>query len=241
MIIKNLIEIMQEGGDLPSKEWQLRMIQSEQCLSYIAWNERTKEALLVDPKDTDCDAYFQIAETLKGYRWIGVVDTHTHADHISAAAHMAQKLSAPLIMHVLALTQRVDIRISKSTHWETQAGALLFLLTPGHTPDSMTVSWGPYLFGGDTLLYGDTGRDDLPGGSPEAHYESMQLIKSAARAEMILLPGHDHKGGRASTWSKQLEVNASLTQGRDEFVREAAAFEAPAPKLLKQSLKENFK
>jgi glyoxylase-like metal-dependent hydrolase (beta-lactamase superfamily II) len=103
------------------------------------------------------------------------------------------------------------------------------------------VIWGPFIFGGDTLLYGDTGRDDLPGGDPEAHYDSVQSVKAHARPEMIVLPGHDHKGGRASTWATQLKVNSSLTQEREDFVREAGSFEAPAPKLLKKSLFENFK
>ncbi len=131
--------------------------------------------------------------------------------------------------------------MTKDTVLPSKAAPLQPLLTPGHTHDSMTLIWGPFLFGGDTILYGDTGRDDLPGGDPEAHYKSLASIKKAAKPEMIVLPGHDHKGGRASSWATQLKVNPSLTQGREDFVRESAAFDAPAPKLFKKALKENFK
>ena len=114
--------------------------------------------------------------------------------------------------------------------------------TPGHTADSITLAWGPYLFGGDTVLYGDTGRDDLPTGDAGRHFESITLLKKHAKPDWILLPGHDHKGGRASSWRSQLEgLNPSLNEAKDDFIREAAAFSAPAPLLLKEALRENFK
>lgn len=242
--IKNLTEILTDTPTEPSKSdssWQLRAILSDECLSYIAWNTQSKEALLVDPKDTDATAYQEIARSLKDYRWVAIIDTHTHADHISCAAQMARNLGAPLIMHQTAPSQRIDLRVAKSTSIQTQAGPLSLLTTPGHTPDSLTIIWGPFIFGGDTILYGDTGRDDLPGGDARAHYESIQHILAAADNAMILLPGHDHKGGRASTWQTQLKVNTSLTQPKEQFIAEASSFSTSAPKLLKESLKENFK
>ena len=216
-------------------------VQSDQCFSYVAWNEQTQEALVIDPKQEDFDAYVSIAAPLAGYLWLGVIDTHTHADHVSAAATLAEHLHAPVIMHHLTPSQRVDVRIGRETALPSRAAPLRIIPTPGHTPDSITPIWGPFIFGGDTILYGDVGRDDLPGGSPEAHYASVQHLKSVARAEMIMLPGHDHKGGRASTWGEQLRCNASLTQAREEFISEAASFDGAAPALLKVSLRENFK
>ena len=70
-----------------------------------------------------------------------------------------------------------------------------------------------------------------------AEYESIR----ADPTHFIVLPGHDNQGGRAASWGSQLASNSSLTQGRDEFVPEAAAFSAPAPALLKESLRENFR
>jgi glyoxylase-like metal-dependent hydrolase (beta-lactamase superfamily II) len=94
---------------------------------------------------------------------------------------------------------------------------------------------------GDTVLYGDSGRDDLPGGNAPAHYESLEKLKKVLIPEQVCLPGHDHQGGRASTWGTQLKINASLMQEREDFIRESEAFDAPAPKDLKRSLRENFK
>jgi glyoxylase-like metal-dependent hydrolase (beta-lactamase superfamily II) len=242
-VVKTLEQILLQGETAPPIEWQVRVIQSEQCFSYVAWNTRTKEALVIDPKREDTEAYYQIASELVDYVWLAVIDTHTHADHVSSAAAVAGRLGTALVMHESALTAKAQILIRSDCALPAHASPIRVLVTPGHTPDSITPIWGPFIFGGDTILFGDTGRDDLPGGSPEAHFDSVQIVKAAAGAgtSLILLPGHDPKGGRASTWSKQLELNASLQQSREDFVREASAYDAPSPALLKESLRENFK
>lgn len=239
--VKTLNEILEPNEPRPLPEWQLRVIQSEQCLSYVAWNTRTREALVIDPKVEDLEAYRGLYRDLKDYLWLGVIDSHTHADHISIAAQLASEFKTPLIMHHSAPSQRVEIRIGKDTKLPSRSAPLQIISTPGHTQDSVTPIWGPFMFGGDTVLFGDTGRDDLPGGDATDHFESLQALKAIARPEMIVLPGHDHKGGRASSWATQLKVNSSLTQTREDFIRESEAFDAPAPDLLKKSLRENFK
>jgi sulfur dioxygenase len=239
--VKSLKDLLLPGESGPAAEWNIRGVRSNQCLSYVAWNERTKEALVVDPKDEDIEAYRSIAKELGKYTWLGVIDSHTHADHISIAADLAKELHAPLVMHSKSPSERVQIRVSADTHLPSQAGPIHFVRTPGHTQDSLVVIWGPYLFGGDTVLIGDSGRDDLPGGSAEAHYDSLVKLKKIATPELIVLPGHDGKDGRATSWKTQLEKNPSLTQDRETFVRESNAFDGDAPKLLKKSLRENFK
>jgi sulfur dioxygenase len=239
--LKNLSEILLPGEPLPERDWQLRVIQSGECQSYVAWNERTREALLVDPKREDAPAYRTMHQELREYLWLGVIDTHTHADHVSIAATLAEELQAPLIMHARAPSQRVKIRVSQATHLASRAGPVQFVETPGHTPDAMCVIWGPFLFTADTVLFGDTGRDDLPGGDAEVHFESLLRLKKAVKPECIVLPGHDGKGGRATSWATALKTNPSLIQEREEFVRESKAFDGPSPFLLKESLRENFK
>lgn len=240
--MRKLEEILQKPRVAPlSNDWQVSIIQSDDCLSYIAWNESSRESLIVDPKREDKESYLAVWRGLKGFRCLGVFDTHTHADHVSLASELSQEIEAPLIMHDLAPSRRVDIRISRDTFLQSAAAPVQIIMTPGHTSDSITILWGPYVFGGDTLLYGDVGRDDLPTGNPEDHFESLQKLKARIQPGQILLPGHDHKGGRASDWATQLQVNESLRQERAAFVAEAGAFRANAPKNFKESLFENFR
>ena len=220
--------------------WKLKVVQNEDNLTYIASQSETREGVIVDPVREDFDRLLKDASEAGVTRWIGVIDTHTHADHVSCAARLSEKLGAPLIQQYLSPSKRIDIRVCRDTALSTAAGPLRLVLTPGHTPDGITVFWGPFVFVGDTLLYGDTGRDDLPGGDPAAHWDSLQKIKALARPETIFCTGHDDTG-RVTDWKTQLSLNSSLTQGREEFVREAAAYTGPPPKHLKESLFENFK
>lgn len=239
--IKTLSDLNISKTAQPGKTWQLRAVQSEDCLSYIIWNTETREGLIVDPKLEDKRAYSKIIAKLSRIRWLAVVDTHTHADHVSAAADLSLKLKVPLIMHQNAPSKRVDLRVCKNTTLKTNTGPLSFILSPGHTPDSMTVLWGPFVFGGDTLLFNDVGRDDLPGGDPEAHYESLQELKKIIPLKTILLAGHDNKGGQASVWKDQLKNNVSLKESKEEYIRGALDFNGAAPLKLNASLRENFK
>lgn len=221
--------------------WNLKTIVNEDNLTYVAYNSTTKEGIVIDPMREDWEKLLTATRDSGVKRWIAVIDTHTHADHVSCAARLAEKLGTSLLMSEAAPTTKAHLRVSLDTVIPTQAAPLEILMTPGHTPDGITVLWGPFIFTGDTILYGDTGRDDLPGGDPVEHYESLVVIKKAADSNQYFLPGHDAKGGRVCTWGEQIKVNPSLTQDRESFIREAGAFTAAAPKNLKESLFENMK
>jgi len=239
--VKTLHELLFDENILQTSDWHVRAFYSDQCLSFMAWNTRSQEALLVDPKREDGPAYLEVKAELPGYRWVAIVDTHTHADHVSLAAELAPVFQAPYMIHDLSLTQRAHLKIKQDTHLSTAAGPLRLICTPGHTQDSMTLIWGPFVFAGDTVLYADSGRDDLPTGNPQLHYASLKKLKTLLSPQSILLPGHDHRGGRASSWSQQLQINSSLIQSEEEFIRDSLSFRAAAPEHLNESLRENFK
>ncbi len=240
-IVKDVSEIIVDKTPIPDG-WQGKAVINDDNMTYVVWNESSKEALVVDPMREDWEALVTITtKDLKGFRFLAVIDTHTHADHVSCAADLANKLKVPLIQHMTSPSKRIHLRVSRDTEIPSVATPLKLLVTPGHTGDSITPIWGPYLFGGDTLMYADTGRDDLPGGNPAEHWESLQKIKEHASDKMIMLPGHDGQGGRASSWQTQLEVSPGLKQDKNTFILDAGAYVGPSPKLLKESLYENFK
>ncbi len=239
--VKSIKDLLVDGEVAPPTSWQLKVVMSDDCMSYVAWNQDTREVLYIDPKLDDMPAYLSTQDRFHEFICLGVIDTHTHADHISGAAELARTLKVPLMMHALSASQRVHLRVAQFTSIVTRAGILQVIPTPGHTPDSMCVTWGPFAFTGDTVLFGDVGRDDLPGGDPRAHFESLEILKKTLKPEVLILPGHDHKGGRISSWSTQLRSNSSLTQGKEDFIQESASFDAAAPKLLKKALFENLK
>lgn len=239
-MVKSLESLLIEGASLP-EPWSGFAVVDAECMTYGVGNTSTREMIVVDPCKNSLNTFSKLKNDSPDTRWCAVIDTHTHADHVSVASELADLLEAPLVQHQASPCSRINLRVCRDTVLPLASGPLTLLDTPGHTADGLTVIWGPFILGGDTVLFGDTGRDDLPGGSPEAHFESVQKIKKHVRPEMLLLPGHDSKGGRVSTWAHQLKISPSLTQNRATFVREAAAFSAPAPKLFKESLFANFK
>lgn len=217
--------------------WKISVVKNEDNLSYILSNNSTGEGIIVDPHIDDIEITTKNLDS--NTRW-WVIDTHTHADHISGAWKLSQKIKAPLVMHNSSPSQRVDIRINKDCNFPLAAGNLSFITTPGHTPDGLTVTWGPFVFTGDTILFNDAGRDDLPGGNPEHHFQSITKLIETIEPNKIFLCGHDGDG-RCSTWGYQLENNDALKQTLPSFLEEWGSYVGPAPKQLKESLFENFK
>jgi sulfur dioxygenase len=241
LTIKTFQEALVPNEPTLAQGWDLRLLIREECMGYVAWNNAHREIIVVDPRRDDFQEYIHQARSLKGYRTVAIVDTHMHADHISGAFEVATGLSAPLFVSKGSLSKRVHFHVTQNTAIPFQSADLEFFATPGHTQDSLTLRWGPFVFTGDTILFGDVGRDDLPTGSPAEHYESLKSLEKVLPKDVYILPGHDNKGGRLSTWATQLKVNSSLTQDREEFIRECAAFDSAAPALFKKSLVENFK
>jgi glyoxylase-like metal-dependent hydrolase (beta-lactamase superfamily II) len=243
-VIKNIADLVVQDcmGKLDSiGEWGLRVMVNDDNLCYLAFNRNSKEALWLDPVKEDWELLLQVSKEFSEFRFLGVIETHTHADHLSCAGELANALNIPLMMHFHAPSTRVHLRVSQDTALPTASGPLRFLMAPGHTWDGLVMSWGPFSFTGDTILYGDTGRNDLPTGNASQHYETLQKLKKILTDGDWILPGHDLKGGQISTWKHQLEINPSLRQNRDEFMNDAGAYVGPSPKKLKESLFYNFK
>ena len=132
-----------------------------------------------------------------GLRIRYVIDTHTHADHFSAARALRPDSSA----YRSSCTARARRR---SSTCGCDDGDMLVvgklrlqaMHTPGHTRDSMCLRVEDRVFTGDTLLIGATGRTDLPTGDPHALYDS--LFNSVLKLDPAsrCYPAHDYKGRR---------------------------------------------
>src|SRR5262245_49795927 len=77
-------------------------VRSGGCVSYVIGCPGTCSAVLVDPELSQVDRYLTLAAR-GGFRFHYVVDTHTHADHFSAARQLARRLDVPTVMHRASL------------------------------------------------------------------------------------------------------------------------------------------
>ena len=106
------------------------------CKSYIVGCEETCTGAIVDPTLNQLDRYQGIANR-EGLKIRTIFETHTHADHFSAAAHLAAHFDAQVVMHRDSPAPHVDIQVEDG-HM-IPVGRLKFQVmhTPGHTWDSV--------------------------------------------------------------------------------------------------------
>ena len=137
------------------------------CQSYLVGCQEACVAALIDPEIRQIDRYLGALQR-DGLRLRYVIDTHTHADHFSAAHEIAKRLGVAVVTHRDSPAPYADLRLQDGDMLVIGSIKLQAIHTPGHTRDSMCLLSSDRLFTGDTLLIGATGRTDLPTGDPEA-------------------------------------------------------------------------
>jgi glyoxylase-like metal-dependent hydrolase (beta-lactamase superfamily II) len=199
-----------------------------------------------------------------------LLETHVHADHLSAAPYLQQRLGGDIaiskqIMEVqhefgtlfnegddfnrdgsqfdLLLTDQETFKIGKLNG--------VALATPGHTPACMSFLIGDALFVGDTMFMPDSGtaRADFPGGDARILYQSIQRLLALPDDTRIFIC-HDYQpGGRALEYTttvreqrlNNIHVNSQVSE--DDFVelRETRDKKLGVPKLILPSLQVNMR
>ena len=186
------------------------------CQSYLVGCAESCAAALIDPEISLIDRYLALAAR-DGLRIRYLIDTHTHADHLSATQQLSRRLDVPVAMHRMSPAPFVTLTLDDGEMLAVGRLRLQVLYTPGHTRDSICLCVEDRVFTGDTLLIGATGRTDLPSGDPNALYDS--LFDRVLRLDPALKvhPAHEYKGRGHSTIGQELAENPRL-QARDRSV-----------------------
>jgi len=206
----------------------------------------------------------------KGWKLEWLIETHVHADHLSAAPYIQQKLGGKLGIgeNIVVVQNTFDKIFNEGTEFQRdgsqfdrlfkdgdsyQIGTLTAhaMHTPGHTPACMTHVIGDAAFVGDTLFMPDGGsaRADFPGGDARTLYRSIMRVLSLP-GETRLFMCHDYgPNGREIQWettvADEREHNIHVGKGisEDDFVRMREARDATLamPKLIIPSLQVNMR
>jgi glyoxylase-like metal-dependent hydrolase (beta-lactamase superfamily II) len=192
---------------------------------YLIGDRETGEAMVVDPAYAVQDL-IEIAGT-DGMRITGALVTHYHQDHVGGDLMgypiegvrellAADGVDAPV--HVqrpeAAGTKRVtgasdsDLVLHDSGDEVTIGSVPVRLLhTPGHTPGSQCFEVAGRLVAGDTLFLEGCGRTDLPGGDPEAMYETITQRLASIADDTVLYPGHLYSPDPSATMGETRQRN----------------------------------
>ena len=203
------------------------------CASYLIGDGDT--AVVVDPS-------FQIDQYLaEGVRIERVLETHTHADHVSGHGRFALEHGVPTSIHVLAEAEYPHDPLGDGDEINVGAVTIRVLHTPGHRPEHCAfVVDDKLVLTGDSLFVGDAARPDLAIAAVEgAHdlFESLQKI-AALGDDVAVYPGHvagSLCGGnmspeRSSTVGRERETNDKLDfRDIQDFVMVSASVSSPRP------------
>jgi glyoxylase-like metal-dependent hydrolase (beta-lactamase superfamily II) len=246
-------------------------------VSYLVWDPATKRAAIIDSVlDFDVKSGrtgTRFAEAiLAAVREEGVtvdwlLETHAHADHISAAPFLKKHTGAPVVIgeHIKAV-QKVFKDVFNLAHVTADGrpfdrlvvdGETLplgeleikVLHTPGHTPACVSYLIGDAVFVGDTLFMPDygTARADFPGGDARTLYRSIQKVMALPEATRVFLC-HDYKTAGRDEYMWETTIGAERKnvhlegKSEDEFVamREARDKTLSMPTLILPSIQINI-
>ncbi len=190
------------------------------CLGYVVASEETRRATIVDPEvemvEPMLDFVFE-----RGLKPSYIIDTHTHADHLSGARELKAKTVAKIVMHDKAPSSAVDLRVEDGDRlWLDDELPLKFLHTPGHAKDLLSILLPGRILTADALLIGSCGRTDLPNGNATRQYHTLYYTLRSLPDDLLVYPGHDYKGRGFSTLGQQKENNPKMNfASEEEFVR----------------------
>ena len=209
--------------------------------TYVISSGEGREALIIDPVIEHTDEYLKILEKLK-LKLVKVIDTHIHADHITALNELNKRTSCTRLMGENSKSEVIDIKIKDNDKVNIENIELKAIYTPGHTDCSYCYVMKDRVFTGDTLLINGTGRTDFQNGSSKDAYDSLfnKLLKLPD--DTLLYPGHDYNGKLVSTIGNEKKSNPRLqVNNADEYAEIMSNLNLSKPELMDSNIRSNMK
>ncbi len=247
--------------------------------TYVVSEAEGGAALVIDPvldydaasartATTSADAVLAHVRR-RGLKVEWILETHAHADHLSAGGYLREVLGAPLaigegIVQVqsrfkdlfglgddfVADGHQFDRLLRDGERLGVGRMEVRVIATPGHTDDSLSYVIGDAAFIGDTMFAPETGtaRVDFPGGSARKLYASIQTLLGLPAETRVFLC-HDYPNGREPRAESSVaaqrsdNIHVGNQRGEDEFValREARDATLPVPRLILPALQVNIR
>ena len=208
--------------------------------TYLLGCETSGEAMLIDPVINSIDRDLQILQSL-GLTLVYTLDTQMHADHITAARHLKERVASKIAAPAFDRLPCVDVGIIEGMPFQLGGIKLDPLHTPGHTDGHFAYHCNDRLFSGDALLIDGCGRTDFQNGDAAALYKSVIEKLFALSDDVLVYPAHDYQNRRVSSIGQEKSRNPRLGHGRtlEEFKAIMAGLDLPYPKFIDYAVPGN--
>jgi sulfur dioxygenase len=206
--------------------------------TYLIADAAAGVAALIDPVREQLERDLGLVHQL-GLRLTAVLETHVHADHITAAGMLRERTGATTYGSA-AGAPCVDVQLHDGDVIRVGHLAITARATPGHTDDGISYVIPGAVFTGDTLLVRGCGRADFQNGDPNQLYTSITQILFALPDDTIVYPGHDYRGHTVTTIGEERRWNPRIAgRTRDEFVAIMAGLALPPPRKIDEAVLAN--
>lgn len=208
--------------------------------TYLLGCEETGQAILIDPVivtvERDLAAVSRLGLTL-AYS----LDTHIHADHITAALELKKIAGSKIAAPAFDRLPCADLGIEEGAPFQLGSIRLQPLHTPGHTAGHFAYLDGGRVFSGDVLLIDGCGRTDFQDGDAGALYRSVHDKLFTLPDHYLVYPAHDYQGRHVSSIAQEKKRNPRLGAGRTlaQFKDIMASLNLPYPTFIDYALPGN--
>lgn len=212
--------------------------------TYLLASGPGREALIIDPVKEQAQHYLAAINDLD-LRLVKAIDTHTHADHVTALGDLRDATGCVTIMGQYTKAECVSAQVREGEDIDIDGVRLGAIYTPGHTDESFSFVLDPArpraVFTGDVLLIRGTGRTDFQAGDPHKSWDSIVNKLFRLPDETTVYPAHDYKGWSASSIGEEKRHNPRLAgRTQAEYVAIMRDLKLPDPKLMDIAVPANL-
>lgn len=210
--------------------------------TYLLADKGTKEAIIIDPVKETVERDHKLIEEL-GLSLKYILDTHVHADHVTASNDLRKLTKAQVIQGINTKVTCADKLVGEGEVIEFGQFSLKAIETPGHTNGctSYYLEQEEMVFTGDTLLIRSCGRTDFQQGSSERLYESIQKLFSLPDTTLVM-PAHNYIGLTISSIKEEMQFNefANTSTPKEKFVEKLDNLQLSLPKKIHIAVPSNM-
>lgn len=208
--------------------------------TYLLGCEESGQAILIDPVIVAIERDLSELNRL-GLRLAYSLDTHIHADHITAALELKKRVGSRIAGPAIDRLPCVDAGIEEGKPFQLGTILLKPLHTPGHTDGHFAYVFDERVFTGDALLIEACGRTDFQNGDAETLYRSVHEKLFSLPDDYLVYPAHDYNKRHVSSIAQEKERNPRLGEGKTlaQFKEIMAGLNLPYPKFIDHAVPGN--
>ena len=212
--------------------------------TYLLADPASREALLIDPVFEQARRDAALIDEL-GLKLAWTLETHVHADHVTGAWLLREKLGSRIALSERSGAEGADRLLKDEDQVQFGKRSLRAHPTPGHTSGCTTyvLDDQSMAFTGDALLIRGCGRTDFQGGDARTLYRSVRERIFSLPERCLLYPGHDYRGLTVTSVGEEKLYNPRLAEsiGEGDFVGYMTHLGLPHPKQMDVAVPANMK